>query len=227
MTPVTKYIQQIIQNQCRARCSVLIVFCPLCWTGTQMCWRQCSWERSDMEKDVRAAPCASGAFAAWLTLTKPQLAFYLFIFLTNFYSIRHLYNSAQKSDALVRTCWCPFDHWQLLLEVQLKEICLMVSVCYINEKFSSDAVLSTNRISVFYICCGFSIYLFFFPPLHAFNSNLTRTHLVWLALQVNWLARLFFLFLYFFLFFFFGVILLACSIVTFLNPSKKNAKAKA
>lgn len=114
----------------------------------------------------------------WLDHINTNVAPQLALFDRLVHIIRHLHNSAPwdfvESVPPAGMCWFPIDDCQLLLEVPLKEICFVVSVCYIKQNPSWDAVLSCNSMSIFHICCVFSIYLSFLPPLHAVNSNLSE-----------------------------------------------------
>lgn len=144
-----------------AHCS----FCPRCWMAAQMCWRQCSLEKA--QNGERCQDCSVCQLSIlWLDHINKNVALQLVLFDRLVHIIRHLYNSASwgyvESVPPVGMHWCPFDDCQLLLEVQLKEICFAVSVCYIKENPSWDAVLCSNRTSIFHICCIF-YFLYIYP----------------------------------------------------------------
>lgn len=173
MIPVTKHIQQIIGNERWVVCSVLVLFCPPCLNGTDVL------ETAFWGKEQNGERCQGCSVCQWSILwldhintnVAPQLA----LFDRLVHITRHLHNSASwdyvEPLPPAWMCWFPFHNCQLLPKVRLKDICFVVSVCYIKQKPSWDAALSCNRTSIFHICFVFSIYyiyiLYILPPTFA------------------------------------------------------------
>lgn len=140
-------------------CSVLSVEWQHRCAGDSVPWKRAKWRKMSGRSVCQLS-------ILWLDHINKNVALQLALFDRLVHIIRHLHNSASwgyaESVPPVGMHWCPFDDCQLLLEVQLKEICLAVSVCYIKENPSWDAVLCSNRTSIFHICCIF-YFLYIFP----------------------------------------------------------------
>lgn len=100
----------------------------------------------------------------WLDHINTNVAPQLALFDRLVHITRHLHNSASwdyvESLPPAGMCWFPFHNCQLLPKVHLKDICFVVSVCYIKQKPSWDAALSCNRTSILLWLVRF--YFFYF-----------------------------------------------------------------
>lgn len=115
----------------------------------------------------------------WLDHINTNVAPQLALFDRLVHITRHLHNSASwdyvESLPPAGMCWFLFHNCQLLPKVHLKDICFVVSVCYIKQKTSWDAALSCNRTSILLWLVRFYFFLFFgMLNCHIFKKEQTK-----------------------------------------------------
>lgn len=151
----------------------------------------------------------------WLDHINTNVAPQLALFDRLVHITRHLHNSASwdyvESLPPAWMCWFPFHNCQLLPKVHLKDICFVVSVCYVKKKTPIE-MLRWAAIGRLYFTSAL-YFQYIYPSSHlCMLSTLTYPN-TWfcVASSTSAVASAFFLFFYF----------LACSTVIFFKKEQR------